>query len=159
MSSSPAPLPPASSAPRKNRRIRLIVLISLSALAIGVVLLNIGKGAYQSYELASDAAQHFHWQLDSADYDGIYRDASDEFRRSGRPDDARRFLETVHQKMGKSAKNSTAGLHVIWKGRWWISQVLDTQFALGQGRESFIWVQERDRFRLYGYHIDSQNLH
>lgn len=158
MSSWHAPLPPAS-VPRKSRRIRLIVLISLSALAVLVVLLNIGKGAYQSYELASDAAQHFHGQLDSADYDGIYRDASDESRRSSRRDDSRRFFETVHQKMGNSGKSSTVGLHVSWSGRrWWISQILDTQFALGRGRESFVWVMERDHLRLYGYHIDSQNL-
>lgn len=157
MSSWQAPLPPASTLPQKSRRTRLIVLITLATLALIVVLLNIGKGAYQSYELSSDAAKHFHWQLDSADYDGIYRDASDEFRHSGRPDDSRRFLETIHQKMGNSGKSSIAGLHVNWNGRWWISQVLDTQFALGRGRESFIWVLERDHLRLFSYHIDAAN--
>ena len=158
MSSWHAPSPPASTLPQKSRRIRLIILITLAALALIVVLLNIGKGAYQSYELASDAARHFHWELDSGDYDGIYRDASDEFRRSGKAGDSRRFLEMVHQKMGNSSKSSTVGLHVNWNGRWWISQVLDTRFALGRGRESFIWVLEKDHLHLYHYHIESENL-
>ena len=159
MSSWSAPAPSSSTVPRGSRRTRLIVLFSLAALASVVVLLNIGKGAYQSYTLASDADRHFHWQLDSADYDGIYRDASDEFRRISSSNDSRRFFAAVHQKMGNSGKSTTAGFHVNWNGRWWISQVLDTQFALGRGRESFIWVLERDHLRLYGYHFDSPDLH
>lgn len=158
MSSGPSTPPPLSNQPQRGRRVRLTVLIVLAALAAGVVVLNIAKAGYQSYGLASDSARHFHEQLDSADYDGIYRDASDGFRRLAGIEDSRRFLGIVHQKMGNSGKSSTAGLHVNWNGRWWISQALDTQFAQGRGRESFMWVLERDHLRLYGYHIDSPNL-
>ena len=156
----PVPLPaPTPDLPRKGRRTRLIVLFCLSALALLVILLNLGKGTYQSYRMASAAAEHFHHQLDAADYDAIYGEGSLEFRRSGKREDLERFLGLVHQKMGSTGKTSTAGFHVNWtNGRMWIDQVFDTQVTLGQGRESFIWVMERDHLRLYGYHIDSPNL-
>jgi len=154
------PLPPPPDPLRKRGRTRLVIWIILAVLASIVILLNLGKGAYQAYYLASDATDHFHRQLDAADYDGIYADASHEFRRAATRAESVKFLETVHHKMGESGKRSTAGFHVNWRnGRWWIDAAYNTQFTLGQGQESFIWVMEQDRLRLYGYHIDSPNLH
>ena len=129
-------------------------------MAIIVVLLNLGKGAYQAYTLASDATDHFHNQLDAADYNGIYRDASFDFHRAATPEDTAKYLEVVHLKMGQSGKRSAARFHVHWRnGRFWVDQVYNAQFTLGRGQESFIWVMEPDHLRLYSYHIDSANLH
>ena len=76
------------------------MLIVLSILAVLVILLNLGKGIYQNYRLATAAIERFHWQLDQESYDAIYEEASYDFRRSGKRQDQIKFLEMVHQKMG-----------------------------------------------------------
>lgn len=152
--------PPVVSRPEQRKRTRLVVLICLAGMALVVVLLNLGKGTYQSYRLASSAVERFHRQLDSDDYNGIYTEASGAFRKWGTHDDCLKFLRMVHQKMGNSGKTSFAGFHVNWtNGSMWIDQVLNTRFALGQGQEHFVWVVDQNQLRLYKYQIDSPNLH
>jgi hypothetical protein len=157
MSSWPAPPPPAPLS--KSRRRALVAWLALAAIAVGVILASLGKGSYHDYRLSSAAIERFHQQLDAADYDGIYAEATDEFRKSGKQSDLIRFLETVHNKMGNSGKTSTIGFHVKWNnGRFWVDRILNTQFAQGQGQESFIWIVEQDHLGLYGYRITSPNL-
>jgi hypothetical protein len=135
------------------------VLLSLSAAVAAVILWSLGKGAYHDYRLASAAVEHFHQQLNAADYDGIYEGASDELRRSATRDDVFKLLEKVHQRMGNAGKRSPAGFHVTWKtGRTTIDQVFETEFAMGRGQESFVWIIGQDQLRLYNYHIDSPLL-
>ena len=155
----PLPPPPAVSASPNRSRKRLLFLLSLLAIVVLAILWSCGKGTYHSYRIASAAADHFHQQLNAADYDGIYEEASDDFRRSGTKADLTKFLESVHTRMGNSGKTSLAGFHVKWRnGRTWVNQVFNTQFALGEAQESFIWVKDQDVVRLYNYQIDAANL-
>ncbi len=160
MSSAPFPPLPAIPSTRKKRfRTRSIVLLCLSGAVGAVILWSLGKGAFRDYRLASAAVQHFHQQLNAADYDGIYEDASDELRRSASREDVVKLLEKVHQRLGNAGKTSPAGFHVNWKnGRTAINQVLETDFAKGHGQESFVWIMQQDQLRLYNYHIDSPLL-
>lgn len=160
MSSVPLPpLPATPSTQKKHSRTRLIVLLCLSALVVAVILWSLGKGAFQDYRLASAAAEHFHQQLNTADFDGIYEDASDEFRQSATRDDVIKLLEKVHQRLGNAGKTSSVGFHVNWKnGRTTIDQVLETEFANGHAQENFVWITQQDQFQLYNYHIDSPLL-
>jgi hypothetical protein len=160
MSSVPfPPLPAIPSTPKKRSRTRLIVLLSLSAAVAAVILWSLGKGTYHDYRLASAAVEHFHQQLNAVDYDGIYEDASDELRRSASREDIVKLLEKVHQKMGNSGKTSPAGFHVNWKnGLTTVDQVFETEFAMGRGQESFVWIIRQDQLRLFGYHVDSPLL-
>jgi hypothetical protein len=97
------------------------------------------EGYVSRLPAASAAVEHFHQQLNAADYDGIYEDASDEFRRSASREDVVGVLEKVHRKMGNSGKTSPAGFHVNWKnGLTTVDQVLETEFAMGRGQESFV---------------------
>jgi hypothetical protein len=158
MSSWPLPPPPIS--PKKSNRNKIVVWISLAGIALALILLFLGKQTYQDYRLASAAVERFHHQLNAADYDAIYAEASDDFRKSGNHDEMIQFLGRVHEKMGDSGKTSMAGFHVNWRnGRLWVDEVANTQFALGQGQEGFIWILNQDRLQLYTYHIDSANLH
>jgi hypothetical protein len=153
------PLPPPPVGPNKSNRNKIVLWISLAAVFFAIILLFLGKRTYHDYRLASAAMEQFHQQLNAANYDGIYTEASDDFRKSGNHDEMIRFLETVHEKMGDSGKTAMAGFHVNWRnGRLWVDEVSNTQFALGQGQESFIWILEQDHLQLYGYHITSPNL-
>jgi len=160
MSSAPfPPLPAIPSTPKKQSRTRLIVLLCLSAAVAAVILWSLGKGAFHDYRLASAAVEHFHEELNNSDYNGIYEDASDEFRQSASRDDVIKLVEKVHQRMGNSGKTSAAGFDVNWKnGLTTIDQVLETEFANGHAQENFVWILQQGQLRLYNYHIDSPLL-
>jgi hypothetical protein len=152
----PLPLDPSAAKTRRSRWILAACAIVVIALAM---VWSLGRSAYRNYRVASAAVDHFHDQLNREDYDGIYEEASDEFRRFGTRTDDTKFLASVHQKMGNSGAKSPSGFHVNWRnGRTWVDQVYETQFSLGTGRESFIWIIDQNHAQLYGYHIDSTNL-
>jgi hypothetical protein len=156
------PPPPASSftPPIKGRsRTKWLILGTLIAVLLALVLWNCGQSAYHNYRLASEAVDRFHGQLNQGDYETIYGEATDEFRRAGTREEQLKFLEMVHQKMGSSGKMSATGFHVNWQnGHSMVNQVFDTQFALGQAQEIFVWVIEKDQPHLQMYRINSSNL-
>jgi hypothetical protein len=155
----PQPTNSITLARKQRSRSKGLVFGTLFAALATILLWNCGKGAYHNYRLSSAAIDRFHQQLDQSDYETIYGDATEEFRRAGTREDELKFLEMVHQKMGNSGKMSIKGFHVNWQnGQTAVDEVFDTQFALGQARESFIWVIEHDQPRLQTYRIYSSNL-
>ena len=158
MSAPPLSLPPPPDPPRKRGRARLVIWIILAALAFIVILLNLGKGAYSDYRAASAAVDRFHLHLNAGDYDAIYADASEPLHRSGNHAQWIGYFEKAHQKMGNSGKVSTVVFYTGWKGgRAWVDEVVNTQFALGQAHERFVWIRERDQLQLYWYQVDFPN--
>jgi len=157
---SASPVPPPAVPPAKNQTLkRLMVLLCLLAFGVAIVLWALGKRTYRNYGIASAAVDHFHQELNDADYDAIYEEASDEFRRSGNRPDILKFLQMVHEKMGNSGNKKAAGFNAKWSNSHvTVDQVFNTEFALGQGQENFVWIIEQDHARLYGYHINSPNL-
>jgi len=157
---SASPVPPSAIPPAKNQTLkRLIVLLCLLAFGLAVVLWALGRRTYRNYGIASAAVDHFHQELNNSDYDAIYEEASDEFRRSGNRSDIVKFLQMVHEKMGTSGNRKVAGFHVNWSnGRVTVNQVFNSEFALGQGQESFVWIVKQSQAKLYSYRIDSANL-
>jgi hypothetical protein len=144
---------------RQRSKTRWIVLAGLVVVAAAMLLWSCGKGMYHNYRLSTGAVERLHRQLDQADYETIYGEATEEFRRAGSRTDEIKFLETVHQKMGNSGKISSQGFHVNWQnGRVTANQVVNTQFALGQAQEAFVWIIEQDQPRLQSYRINSPNL-
>ncbi len=136
-----------------------MVLLVLLAVGLAIVVWALGRRTYRNYGITSAAADRFHQELNNSDYDAIYEEASDEFRRSGNRPDIVKFLQMVHEKMGDSGNKKAAGFHVSWtNGRTTVDQVFNTEFALGQGQESFIWIVRQDQARLYSYRINSPNL-
>jgi|SRR5258707_8261338 hypothetical protein len=160
MGTLPSTQVPSFTLPRQERsKTKRIVLSGLLAVVAGILLWSCGKGTYHNYRLANAAVDQLHQRLNQADYETIYGEATEEFRRAGSRTDEIKFLEMVHQKMGNSGKMSFKGFHVNWQnGRVTVNQVFDTQFTLGQAQEGFIWVIEQDQPRLQSYRIDSSNL-
>ena len=101
----------------------------------------------------------FHRLLNAGQYDEICAEASADFRSSATQVELLKFFEMIHEKIGDSGKLSFARFHVNLKnGRVWVDEVLNTQFELGQGTESFVWVRDGDQPRLHHYRIHSPNL-
>jgi len=151
---------PSFTVPRRTRsKTRQIVVGGLVSLVAAILLWSCGKGMYHNYRLSIAAIDRLHQHLNQADYETIYGDATDEFRRAGSRVDEIKFFEVVHQKMGNSGKTTSKGFHVNWQnGRVTVNHVIDTQFTLGQVQETFIWVIDNDQPRLQSYRVDSPNL-
>jgi hypothetical protein len=160
VSTFPSPQAPPFAMPRRQRsHTGTLILCTLLALVAAGMLWSCGRGAYHYYRLSSAAVAQFHQQLDQADYETIWGDATDAFRQTGSRADGIKFLQNIHEKMGNSGKMSAKGFHINWQNRRvGVSQVFETQFALGTGQESFIWIIEQDQPRLQSYRVDSPNL-
>ena|SRR5579872_6987141 len=155
----PTQVPPAPFPRRQGSKTRRVVVGGLLAILAAIVLWSCGKGSYHSYRLSNAAVEQFHRRLNQSDFETIYGDATDEFRRAGSRENELKFFEMVHQKMGSSGKKSFKGFHVNWQnGRLTVNDVFDTQFTQGQAQEGFIWVIDQDQARLQTYRIDSPNL-
>jgi len=160
MSSQPTPnfstRPPAAEG--HSRTIWIVLGVAFVALALPLSW-SCGKAVYHNYRLATAAVDHFHRQLDRGDYDAIYGEATDEFRRAGSREDSVKFFEMVHEKMGNSGTLSAKGFHInMNNGRLFVNQVYSTQFSQGEAQEAFVWRVDGEQPRLLSYHIDSPNL-
>lgn len=62
--------------------------------------------------MADKAAQRFHEQLNSGDFDAICREADEVFSQGEKHDELLHFLEKVHQKLGNAGAGSRVNLHV-----------------------------------------------
>jgi hypothetical protein len=151
---------PSLALPQRNRSTsRRIIFTGLLLVVVALLLWTCGKGMYHNYRLSAAAVDLFHERLDQADYETIYGEATEEFRKAGTREDELKFFATLHEKMGTSGKTSCKGFHVNWQnGRATVSEVFDAQFALGQAEEGFTWVIDQDQVRLQAYRVDSPNL-
>jgi hypothetical protein len=98
--------PPSFGPPRRELSKRKIALSLFLVVVAGIALWSLGKGAYHNYRLANAAVDQLHRRLDQGDYETIYGEATEEFRRAGSREDEIKFLETVHLKMGNSGKRA-----------------------------------------------------
>ena len=97
--------------------------------------------------------------FNNGEYEEIYSETTDEFRRAASRADEIKVFETVHSKMGNPGKMSIKGFHISASTRGtFVNEVYDTQFSLGQGQEGFIWRIDQDTARLVTYHVDSPNF-
>src|SRR5205807_4809339 len=71
---------PISSFPQPRKRVWYVVGTLWIVLCV-LVLWNCGKGTYRNYRLAAAAVEHFHQQLNQADFAAMSGEASDELRR------------------------------------------------------------------------------
>ena len=154
------PLPQAPPAkPRTGLGIKIAIVVVLCGLIGGALVWRAGKSTYRNYQIASDAVERFHHEMNLGDYDQIYDESTEEFRRSGTREDLTRFFEKIQDNMGSAGEPKGAGFHVTWRnGVVWVDQTFNTQFLKGQAQEYFVWKIKQDQPRLYNYRINSPNL-
>jgi hypothetical protein len=151
------------SSSRFNSHLKWTLLIGSAAALL--FLGTCGRSQYHLYKLVSNAVSRFHGQLDQAEYEEIYGDATDQFRNSGSRQDAIAFLRNVHEKMGSSKKFSIRGLNTAKSFNYktgaretFVTAVYLTNFTEGEATESFVWRIDPDQPRVWNYRIESPNL-
>jgi hypothetical protein len=138
---------------------KIAIVLGLCALIGGALVWRTGRSGYRNYQIASGAVDRFHHEMNLGDYDQIYDESTEEFRRAATREDSERLFEKVRDRMGSAGEPKAAGFHVNWRnGVVWVDQTFNTQFLKGPAQEYFVWKIEQDQPRLYNYHINSPNL-
>jgi hypothetical protein len=143
----------------RRRRERNPVTWIIIGIVLLVVLYSCGRSAYGFYKIANSATVRLHQQLNQAQYEQIYAEASDEFRNHGTRLESLEFLKKLHDVLGAQKSSSMKNIKVnrTNKGTF-VSLVYDTAFELGRADEQFVWMIDGDQAILYGYHVNSDRL-
>lgn len=149
--------PPPISTTKSSALLKWLLLAGTAAIAVGgwYVVTHI----YRDYKICHLAAERFHAHLDRGEYEAIYGEASDDFRKAAPHDHAITFLTSVHQKLGTVQGMKFLGFHENTTTRGTLAnQVFETKFGLGTGQEQFLWRMGGTTPLLVGYHVNSTNL-
>lgn len=139
------------------------VLWKWSLAVTGVILLLLmwqcGSAFVQGRKQANAAVHHFHQQLNTEEYEEIYRESDDGFKAGQNHDELIEFLQAVHRKLGNAGDATRTSIRVDTNTHGtFITTWYRTAFATGSATEMFIWVESSGTLKLYGYHIQSNAL-
>lgn len=137
-------------------------LVKLGSPFLLPVLLAAGTACSISEEkaVAEAAVAQFHAQLDASQFQEIYADADELFKKSTSETDAVALFEAVHRKLGPVKESRQLNYFVNYDlatGKQ-IRLTYETEFAEGKGTEQFVWRVADGRARLLGYHINAAAL-
>jgi hypothetical protein len=121
------------------------------------------SGCTQLREAPKDAEKldaDFHATMSRGDWKGIYQSADDGFRSSTSEDKFRAFVQAISRKLGNpvNSKQTSWRINATTSGTYLYSQCETTFSNNASGTESFVWRNADGKYRLYGYHINSQEL-
>jgi|HubBroStandDraft_5_1064220.scaffolds.fasta_scaffold60930_3 hypothetical protein len=139
------------------------VLWKWSLGATGVILLFLlwqcGFALVQGRKLANTAVRHFHQQLNTEEYDGIYNEADGGFKTGQNHDELIEFLHAVHKKLGNAGDEKQVNIRADTNTHGtFITTWYSTAFVRGTATEVFTWVKSNGSLKLYAYHIQSNAL-
>ena len=101
----------------------------------------------------------FHQQLNAGQLDAIYDSAGEQLRRNTTKADLARFLSAVHRKLGNFKNGKSVGWNdnVTTDGHF-VTETYSAQYDRGLATESFVYIVERSKALLVGYHVNSTAL-
>lgn len=137
----------------------LFIILALFILSSGYVLWQCGSGVAEGRAMANAAVQHFHDQLNAAQFEQIYLESDTRFQKAANKEDILKLFEAIHRKLGNTKSQSLSfwNMNATTNG-FFISVTYDTSFERGSGQENFTWVKNGNQLSLVGYHIQSNAL-
>lgn len=133
----------------------------LGAVVIALLFLMWQCGsALRDRNLADAAVLHFHGQLNSGQYEDIYREADRDLSQEAKHDELVRLLQAVHTKLGNvgTEKLLSITVNTTTNGGTFTVTQYQTAFARGSAIETFTWRKHNGALKLYGYNIQSNDL-
>ena len=132
------------------------ILLAIAAsffVTINACSLTKGKG------IAEHAVVQFHDKYNAEQYQGIYDQADDAFKKSAKQEDFLAFLQAVQRKLGMVKQSKQIGWYVNATTLGTIvTLTYDTEFAEGHANEQFVFRVSGDQAKLYRYNINSPLL-
>lgn len=133
--------------------IRLIVVVAACAALVGCGDLLKGKS------LAEPQVATFHARLNQRQFDDIYTEAGDQFRKAATKEKVVQLFSAIDRKLGPAKS---------WTTKTWTTHtrnfvttavlVVDTVFEKGAGTETFTFRISGDSAIMIGYHINSLDM-
>jgi hypothetical protein len=133
--------------------------LAATAVILAFLMWQCGSALVQGRKLANAAVQHFHQQLNTEEYEEIYRSADEGFRTGQSHDELIKFLQAVHKKLGNAGDATQTNIRVDTNTQGTFTTTwYSTAFANGTAKETFTWTKGSGTLKLYGYHIESNAL-
>jgi len=129
-------------------------LLIVFAAAGGVVLMLMVSDTSEGRSLANEAVRRFHKQADAGEFNEIYAEADDGFRRRTSPDELGRMLGAVRQRLGRVRSQTLTNISVFHaRPTVYITTIYAVSFERGVATEGFTWSKRNGQLLLYGFNI------
>ena len=131
---------------------RLVGLVALVAILCGCSM-------SADTELAEQAVQKFHEQLNVGRFDAIYAESAGELKRATTQQDFIAILDAVHRKLGNTkVSDKTASTVNYQTSGSFVTLRYQTTFDGGSAQEQFVFRLQDHAAALVGYNINSPAL-
>ena len=134
-------------------RIRYLILFIL------VVALQLSCGVKKGKENAERAVEKFHSQLNAGQFQQIYSESDEAFRKAVTEEQALQLFQAVRQKLGTVQQAKLTGWHVnAATGGNVVTLGYEVDFSEGKGTEQFVYHVTGDKTLLFNYNVNSPLL-
>ena len=117
------------------------------------------KGFFKGMELAKQEIAEFHKRYNDGKFSEIYELSHSGLKQITGEEEFMQFIQVVHGKLGKVTDTSMQSFNInTTNGRTTIEMVQNTTFENGKGTEQFVFIKEGEQVKIYGYHINSNDL-
>jgi hypothetical protein len=145
--------------PRPQKRILWKWTGALTAVLLISLLWQCGSAFYSGYKYGDGAAQRFHEELNTGQYEEICSEADPAFSQWRNHEGALHFLQQLHGKLGDAGVTKQVHIKVsVTTGGTFVTSEFDTQFDQGEAEETFIWRKSGINLHLYRYNVQSSAL-
>jgi len=152
-----ASVPAVTQEQAKPKRILWKWSLIVSGCLLAFLMWQCGSALYSGSKLADQAAQHFHQQLNRAEFEQICSEADPGFSEPEKHDELITFLQSVHKKLGNATGEKRQNLNVSsTTGGTFVTANFASQFDTGEASETFVWRKTGDSLRLYRYNLNSK---
>ena len=137
----------------ERKQLLSLVLVAVVLITGNSCSLTKGKG------IAEAAVAKFHHQYNARQFQDIYRQADEGFKKASSESDLIALLEGLQAKLGtvKQASPSGWGINATPIGTM-ATLAYDVEFTEGKGTEQFVFRINGDTAFLYNYHVNSPLL-
>ena len=137
----------------KTKQILSLTLVIVASLIVGSCSLA------KHRETARKAVDTFHNQLNAGQFQEIYAQSGDEFKKAASEADAIALFEAVHRKLGM-VNQATETSWRVGTAPFGTTAMLayDVEFSEGKGTEQFIFQMKDNKALLVNYNVNSPLL-
>ena len=134
-------------------KIKHLILLTL------VVALQLSCGVKKGKENAERAVEKFHSQLNAGQYQQIYTESDEAFRKAVTEEQAIQLFEAVRRKLGTVQQAKLTGWHVnAATGGTAVTLGYEVDFSQGKGVEQFVYRVSGGKALLFNYNVNSPLL-
>ena len=139
-----------------KRTTKHLIMLTLAVLAVASQL---SCGVKKGKENAERAVEKFHAQLNAGQFQQIYAESDDAFKKAATEEQALQLFEAVRRKLGTVQQAKLSGWHVnATTGGTAVTLGYDVDFSEGKGTEQFVYHVTGDKALLFNYNVNSALL-